>query len=92
MKYDLISSWRLISDSYEAVGLGILLCVCSVLLVVLFVFWGWKSFNDLKQSERSMALRAIRGKGSGSKDRGNKETEGEEGGAGGSGEDGDIKA
>ena len=57
----LMKSQNLVEDSYEAVGLGLLMVVCSVLLVVMFVFWSWKSFHDLNRSEKSLALGVMRG-------------------------------
>ena len=57
----LMKSQNSVEDSYEAVGLGLLMVVCSVLLVVMFVFWSWKSFHDLNKSENSLALGVMRG-------------------------------
>ena len=57
----LMKSQNLVEDSYEAVGLGLLMVVCSVLLLVMFVFWSWKSFNNLNTSEKSLALGVMRG-------------------------------
>ena len=57
----LMKSQNLVEDSYEAVGLGLIMMVCSVVLVVMFVFWSWKSFNDLNKSENSLALGIMRG-------------------------------
>jgi hypothetical protein len=56
----LMKSQNLVEDSYEAVGLGLLMVVCSVLLLVMFVFWSWKSFNNVNKSEKSLALGVIR--------------------------------
>jgi len=56
----LMKSQNLVESSYEAVGLGVLLVVCSILLVVLFVCWGWNSFHDTGKSDRAMALKGLR--------------------------------
>ncbi|GMI37964.1 hypothetical protein TrCOL_g13157 [Triparma columacea] len=60
-----MKSQNSVEDSYEAVGLGLLMMVCSVVLVVMFVFWSWKSFYDLNKSENSLALGVMRGGRSG---------------------------
>jgi hypothetical protein len=55
----LMKSQKLVEDSFEATGLGMVLIVATVLIIVLFLVWAWYSFNNLSTSNNGMAARAL---------------------------------